>query len=289
MKKVWLVTGGSKGLGRAIVERALAGGDRVLATARDPAPLGELLSSYPSNLGLFSLDVTDEGQARAAVEAVAANFGRLDVLVNNAGYASIAPFEQLGAESFRDQVETNLFGVVNMVRAALPAMRKQRSGHIINISSVGGRVGAPGLSAYQAAKWAVGGFTEVLAKETAAFGVQMVSVEPGGMRTDWGATAKNGPIALFEDYKPSVGQFLDHMHAFIGNEVGDPARVASVVFDLSRTSDLPAHLLLGSDALQVVAASEEERRKAAEEWLDVSRSTDFGVGDIAYLSDGAFR
>lgn len=289
MKKVWLVTGGSKGLGRAIVERALAGGDRVLATARDPTQLEGLQNIHASDLRLFSLDVTDEGQARAAIDAVQANFGRLDVLVNNAGYASIAPFEQLDAESFRDQIEANLFGVVNMVRAALPIMRRQRSGHIINISSVGGRVGAPGLSAYQAAKWAVGGFTEVLAKETAAFGVQMISVEPGGMRTDWGATAKGRPIALIEEYEPSVGKFLDHMAHFVGSEVGDPARVANVVFDLSRARDLPVHLLLGSDALQVVAESDAERQKAAEAWLDVSRSTDYEDGEASYLKDGAFR
>jgi len=282
--KTWLVTGSSKGLGRAIVERALNEGDEVLATARNPQDLDDLARAFPDRLETFSLDVTNPEDAAAAVEAALNAFGRLDVLINNAGYGVIAPFEQTEASSFRDQIETNLFGVVNMIRAALPSMRAQRSGHVINISSVGGRVGTAGLSAYQAAKWAVGGLTEVVSREIAPFGVQMISVEPGGMRTLWGATAQGGAMEVLPDYEPTVGAFLKAMTDFIGNEVGDPAKIAKVVFDLTRTEGLPAHLILGSDALRVFADSEKARQEAAEQWMDVSRSTDFDDGDISYLA-----
>jgi NAD(P)-dependent dehydrogenase (short-subunit alcohol dehydrogenase family) len=261
--KTWLVTGSSKGLGRAIVERALNEGDMVLATARNPQDLDDLASAFPDRLEVFSLDVTNPEDATAAV---------------------IAPFEQTEASSFRDQIETNLFGVVNMIRAALPSMRARRSGHIINISSVGGRVGTAGLSAYQASKWAVGGLTEVISREIAPFGVEMISVEPGGMRTHWGATAQSGAVELLPDYEPTVGAFLNAMTGFVGNEVGDPAKIAKVVFDLTRSGGLPAHLILGSDALQVFADSEKARQEAAEHWMDVSRSTDFDDGDISYLA-----
>lgn len=287
--KNWLVTGSSRGLGRAIVERALAAGENVFATARVEGSLDDLASTHPERLRVGRLDVTDADQALYCVAAAIDAFGTLDVLVNNAGYGVIAPFEQTTEASFRDQIETNLFGVVNLTRAALPAMRKQRAGHIINVSSVGGRVGTPGLSAYQAAKWAVGGFTESVSQEVAAFGVHMVSVEPGGMRTDWGATANGTTIDILSEYAPSVGAFLEIMPRFVGNEVGDPAKIAKVIFDLTARDDLPAHLVLGSDALHVLAVAEESRRKAADEWGAVSRSTDFDEGDISYLEGSRFN
>jgi NAD(P)-dependent dehydrogenase (short-subunit alcohol dehydrogenase family) len=284
MTKHWLITGSTKGLGRAIVEHVLAQGDKVLATGRDLGALEALAQAYPETLKIFRLDVTNAAQAAAAVEAAIAAFGRLDVLVNNAGYAQIAPFEQTDPAAFRDQIETNLFGVVNLTRAALPVMRAQREGTIVNISSVGGRVGAPGLGAYQAAKWAVSGFTEAVAQELAPFGVRMIAVEPGGMRTEWGATAHREPVDLLPDYQPTVGAMLDMMARFVGNEVGDPAKIARVIFDLSRKETLPPHLLLGSDALHVFEKADGARQQAAAEWLAVSRSTDFDAGEAAYLS-----
>ncbi len=288
MTNTWLITGSAKGLGRAIVEHVLAQGDKALATGRELGALDSLAAAYPETLRTFRLDVTDAAQAAAAVEAAIAAFGRLDVLVNNAGYAQIAAFEQTDPASFRDQIETNLFGVVNLTRAVLPAMRGQRDGTIVNISSVGGRVGAPGLGAYQAAKWAVSGFTEAVAQELAPFGVRMIAVEPGGMRTEWGATAQQAPIAVLPDYQPTVGAMLDMMERFVGNEVGDPAKIARVIFDLSRKQALPPHLLLGSDALHVFDKADGARQQAAAEWLAVSRSTDFDASDAAYLSGSQF-
>jgi NAD(P)-dependent dehydrogenase (short-subunit alcohol dehydrogenase family) len=183
MSKTWLVTGGARGLGRHIAEAVLAAGDNLVAMARDPGRLSDLQDRYDDHICVATLDVTDALAARTAVQTATKAFGRLDVLVNNAGFGHVAPFEQATEEDFRAQIDTNFYGVVNLTRAALPVMRRQRSGHIINISSVGGRIGTPGLSAYQSAKWAVGGLTEVLAQEVAPLGIKIVSVEPGGMRT----------------------------------------------------------------------------------------------------------
>lgn len=284
--RIWLVTGSAKGLGHEIVLRALTQGDSVLATARDTRSFDKLADAFPDTLRTFKLDVTDPAASEAAVQAAVAAFGRLDVLVNNAGFGHIVPFEQTEPASFRDQIETNLFGVVHLTRAALPIMRAQRAGYIITISSIGGRLGAPGLSAYQAAKWAVGGFTESVSQEIAPFGVHMISVEPGGMRTDWGALARDGAVEVLPDYEPTVGAFLKGMDKFVGHEVGNPTKIAKVVFDLTRKERLPTHLILGSDALSVFAHGEAVRQKDAADWLNISKSTDFDGVDTVYLKDG---
>ena len=182
MSKVWLVTGSASGLGRNITEAVLASGARLVATARDPRRLDDVVKEYGDQVRTALLDVADENAANLAVQAAVDAFGRLDVVVNNAGYGDIAPFEQLSSERFRAVVDTNFYGVVNVTRAALPIMRKQKSGCILQISSVGGRLGVPGSAPYHAAKWAVGGFTECLAQEVAPFGVRVCALEPGGMR-----------------------------------------------------------------------------------------------------------
>src|ERR1700752_4020913 len=171
MSKVWLVTGSASGLGRNIAEAVLASGDRLVATARDPRRLEDLVEKYGDQMRTAPLDVTDEREADAAGQAAVDAFGRLDVVVNNAGYADIAPFEQLSAERFKAVVDTNFYGVVNVTRAAVPILREQRSGCILQISSVGGRLTRPGSTPYHSAKWAVGGFTESLAQELSPFGV----------------------------------------------------------------------------------------------------------------------
>ena len=216
MSKVWLVTGSASGLGRDIAEAVLASGDRLLATARDPGRLKDLVERYGKQVSTAPLDVTDEAAAKAAVAKAVEVFGRLDVVVNNAGYGDVAPFEQLSSERFRAVVDTNLFGVVYMTRAAIPVMRKQKSGYIFQISSVGGRLGVPGNAAYHAAKWAVGGFTEAIAPELAPFGVKICALEPGGIRTNWGKRAIAGAPQLLPDYEPSVGAFLKMLEGHWG-------------------------------------------------------------------------
>lgn len=283
MTKTWLITGSARGLGRSITEAALAAGHNVVATARDPGRLADLQERYPDTLLTFALDVTDAAAAQAAARFTTDSFGRVDVLVNNAGFGHAVAFEQGSDADFRAQIDTNFYGVVNLTRAVLPAMRGQRSGHIINISSVGGRTSTPGLSAYQAAKWAVGGFTEVLAKETAPLGIKLIAVEPGGMRTDWGEIARGNAPAVLPDYEPSVGAILNLLKNYVGHEIGDPAKIAQIILDLAERDTLPAHLILGSDALHVFAQAEAVRQKQAADWVAVSASSDFDGTDLVAL------
>jgi NAD(P)-dependent dehydrogenase (short-subunit alcohol dehydrogenase family) len=274
MSKVWLVTGSASGLGRSIAEAVLASGDRLVATARDPRRLEDLVKKYGDQVRIAPLDVADEDAARAAVQVAVDAFGRLDVVVNNAGYGDVAPFEQLSSQRFKAVLDTNFYGVVYMTRAALPIMRKQKSGCILQISSVGGRLSLPGSTAYHAAKWAVGGFTESLAAEAAPFGVKVCALEPGGMRTNWGARAHKETPGLLPDYEPSVGAVIKALESLWGRENSDPAKVAQVVLRLASSDRLPAHLLLGSDAVQYAGQAEAARAAEAERWREISFSTD---------------
>jgi len=274
MSEVWLVTGSGSGLGRSIAEAVLASGDRLVATARDPRRLEDLVKKYGEQVRTAPLDVADEDAARAAVQTTVDAFGRLDVVVNNAGYGDVGPFEQMSSERFKALIDTNFYGVVYMTRAALPIMRKQRSGTILQISSVGGRLALPGSTAYHASKWAVGGFTESLAQEVAPFGVKVCALEPGGMRTNWGARAHKETPDLLPDYQPSVGAVVEMLKPLWGNENSDPAKVAQVVLRLAASERLPAHLLLGSDAVKYAGEAEAARAAEAQRWREMSVATD---------------
>jgi NAD(P)-dependent dehydrogenase (short-subunit alcohol dehydrogenase family) len=274
---VWLVTGSASGLGRHIAEAALASGHRLAATARDPRRLNELVEKYGDQIRTVALDVVDEQAAKAAVQLAVEAFGRLDVVVNNAGYGDVAPFEQLSSERFKALIDTNFYGVVNVTRAALPIMRKQKSGCILQISSVGGRLALPGSAGYHAAKWAVGGFTESIAQEVAPFGVKVCALEPGGMRTNWGARAHQDIPELIPDYEPSVGAVVKALTALWGKENSDPVKVAQLVVRLAASDKLPAHLLVGSDAVQFAGQAEATRAAEAEHWREFSISTDFNA------------
>jgi NAD(P)-dependent dehydrogenase (short-subunit alcohol dehydrogenase family) len=275
MSKVWLVTGSANGLGRNVAEAVLVSGDRLVATARDPRRLEDLVKKYGSQVRTAPLDVADEAAARAAVQVAVAAFGRLDVVVNNAGYGDVAPFEQLSSERFKAVLDTNFYGVVNVTRAALPIMRRQKSGWILQISSVGGRLARPGSTPYHAAKWAVGGFTESLAQEVAPFGVKVCALEPGGMRTNWGVRANKDTPDLLPDYEPSVGAVVETLKSYWGHETSDPVKVAQVILRLVDSDKLPAHLLLGSDAVQFAGQAAATRAAEAERWREISVSTDF--------------
>jgi NAD(P)-dependent dehydrogenase (short-subunit alcohol dehydrogenase family) len=275
MSKVWFITGSSRGFGAELVRAVLAHGDRVVATARKPEQLLALIEGHEERARVFELDVTDAEAAAAAVDFAVAEFGRIDVVVNNAGYANSAPIEEVDPADFRAQIEANLFGVVNVTRAALPVLRAQRSGVFVQFSSIGGRVGGtPGLGAYQAAKFAVEGFSEVLAAEVAGFGVTVIIVEPGAFRTDW-----MGSSMTMQDPGPDYREALDLMHEIRrssnGTQPGDPARAARVIIDVVESPDPPRRLLLGSDAVDMALASGAERNDEAKRWAAVSRSADF--------------
>ncbi|MFD8809645.1 oxidoreductase [Streptomyces sp. NPDC059597] len=276
MSRTWLITGGSQGLGKALTLAALSAGDRVVVTSRKPETLASLRAEHPERLMAVALDVTSPSDARDVVATAVERFGSIDVLVNNAGYATSGSIEDFPEDEFRAQVEANLYGVVNLTRAVLPVMRGRRSGHIVQISSIGGRVGGtPGLSAYQTAKFAVEGFSEVLANEVAPFGVKVTIVEPGGIRTGWaaGAAEPSGPVT--SDYEETVGAWLARFAGYAGNEPGDPHRMARAVVDAVEAAKPPRRLLLGSDALEIAIGAEEARLAEAREWAEVSRSTDY--------------
>ena len=275
MSKVWLITGSGSGLGRLIAEAALAAGHQVVATARNVDDLTTLAERYGTRVRTMSLDVTDEAQGASAVQLAVQAFGRLDVLVNNAGYGDTRQFEQVSSSDFRKLVDTCFFGVVNLTRAALPVMRRQRSGHIIQISSLGGRTAFPGNAAYFASKWAVGGFTEGVAQEVLHLGIRVTALEPGAMRTNWGKRAHERQGPVMADYEPSVGKVMKSMEHFWGNETGDPAKVAQVVLRVASADVLPAHILLGSDAFFYARQAEEDRTSKADEWKAISFATDF--------------
>lgn len=275
MPKIWLITGSASGIGRSTAELVLQRGDKLVATARDIDRLSNLQEQFPENIILFELDVTDEKAAQQAVDVTVQNFGRLDILLNNAGYAHVSPFEQTSTDDFRAQIDANFYGVVNLTRAALPIMRRQRSGHIINISSSSARFGSAGVTAYSAAKWAVSGFTTSLAKEVSPFGVKAIAIEPGSIRTNWTRIARGHVPSLHPEYEPTVGEIMRLTENYAGNEPGDPDKVADVIFALSREDNLPEQLILGNDALARISQADTERAAATLKWEKVSRSTDF--------------
>jgi NAD(P)-dependent dehydrogenase (short-subunit alcohol dehydrogenase family) len=268
---VFLISGASRGLGRAIVEAALAAGHHVVAGARSVSALDDLAAREPERLAVVALDVTNDEQVRAAVDTAIHRWGRLDVLVNNAGYANMAAAEDVDVDDFRAQVETNFFGVVGLTQAVLPIMRRQRAGHIIQISSVGGRLARPGLAAYQSSKWAVTGYSGVLAQEVAPLGIKVTVLEPGGMRTDWaGSSMRIAPIR--DEYKETVGAAAQlSQSAHLG--ASDPVKVAALLLDIVEMDTPPARLLVGPDAYRYATAAGRDLLAADEGYADLSNST----------------
>lgn len=270
----WLVTGSSRGMGRALSEAILQAGHRLVATARDPAQLADLMQRYGDAVRAVALDVTDPAAAQAAVQTAVDAFGGLDVLVNNAGYGNIHSIEDISLDDFRQQIETNLFGTIIVTKAVIPLMREQRSGHIIQFSSVGGRMGAPGRGAYSAAKWGVEGFSEVLAREMALVGVKVTVIEPGGFRTDFA-----GASTVLEHGRPEydavVGNAARMQREYDGRQPGDPVRAARAILKVAAMAEPPLRLPLGSDAVVAIARADHARLSELERWRELSVSTDF--------------
>lgn len=274
MSKTWLITGASRGLGRALAEAVLEAGDHLVATARDPASLAPLEQRYGQAVSLAALDVTDPAATDAAVRLAVERFGGLDVLVNNAGYGDVGSVEDTALDDFRRQIETNLFGTIIVTKAAIPVMREQRRGHIIQVSSVGGRLGAPGRAAYSAAKWAVEGFSEVLAQEMALVGVKVTIVEPGGFRTDFAGTSTSLKPGRPE-YDAVVGAAARRQAEYDGRQPGDPRKAAQVILRLAAEDQPPLRLPLGGDALAAISAADRGRLAMLEAWRELSASTDY--------------
>ena len=279
MSYVFLVSGASRGLGRAITEAALAAGHHVVAGVRSASALDDLAARSPEHLAVVELDVTNDEQVRAAVDTAIQRWGRLDVLVNNAGYANMAAAEDVEFEDFRAQIDTNFLGVVRLTQAAMPVMRQQRSGHIIQISSVGGRLARPGLAAYQSAKWAVTGYSGVLAQEVAPLGIKVTVLEPGGMRTDWsGSSMRIAPIR--DEYAETVGAAVQlSQSAHLG--ASDPVKVAALLLDIVDMDEPPARLLVGPDAYRYATAAGRDLLAADQRYeaLSISTAADDATAD----------
>jgi NAD(P)-dependent dehydrogenase (short-subunit alcohol dehydrogenase family) len=276
MPRTWLITGCSRGLGRALAEAVVASGDNLLATARDPGTLADLVATASDRVLPVRLDVTDADAALAAVAAAVNRFGSLDIVVNNAGYGNVAPIEETSIEDFRAQIETNLFGAIIVTKAAIPLFRERRAGRFIQISSIGGRAGAMGRGPYSAAKFGVEGFSEVLAGELGPFGVHVTIVEPGGFRTDFAGSssriAQGNPA-----YADTVGKTAAMQRAYDGNQPGDPAKAASAILALASTETPPLRLVLGSDAYARAERNDEARLAELRAWRTTSVSVDFAA------------
>jgi len=275
MEQTWFITGSSRGLGRALVRAAIASGDLVAATARQPAQLDDLVADHGERIHTIALDVTDAGAARSAITEAHRHFGRLDVIVNNAGYANVSPIETTDEEDFRAQFETNFWGVYNVSKAAIPILREQGGGIVIQISSVGGRVGgSPGIASYQAAKFAIDGFSRVLQAETEPFGVKVMVVEPSGFRTDW---AGSSMIVhdIPEAYAATVGAMNSRVRQSADGPAGDPARAAEILVQVAKRRDIPDHLPLGVNAVEGAIRLDEHLLSQDRQWQQVSRSADF--------------
>jgi NAD(P)-dependent dehydrogenase (short-subunit alcohol dehydrogenase family) len=264
-------------LGRSIVEAALHAGDRVVATARQPGQLHDLLEKFGDRVRVLALDVTDSAHVARVVAEGHQAFGRYDVVVNNAGYGDIAAIEDTTIASFEKQIFTNFLGVVYVTKAVLPILRRQASGHIFQVSSLGGRLGSPGLAAYQSAKWAVGGFSTILAQEIAPLGLKVTVLEPGGMKTDWAGSSMTIP-PVSAPYEPTVGAFARMLRAYSGSEPTDPAKVAELMLKLANQEKPPLRLLLGTDAVQYAPAAAQTLADSDALWHDLSTSVAFDEG-----------
>jgi NAD(P)-dependent dehydrogenase (short-subunit alcohol dehydrogenase family) len=273
MTKIWFITGSSRGLGRSLTEAVLATGNKVAATARNPETLDDLVRKYPDQILPIALDVTDKKQIISAVESAVKHFGRIDVLVNNAGFGITGAAEAFTDEQVRSQLETNLYAPIQLTQVVLPYMRKQRSGRILQISSIGGRVGNAGISIYQAAKFGLSGFSEALAKEVAPLGIRVTSVEPGGFRTDWAGSSMSF-AARVEGYETTVDQRAEIFTSGKFVPVGDPDKAAKVMIELADHPEPPVHLILGSEAAAMLKNANAARQSEFEKWMPVTISTD---------------
>jgi NAD(P)-dependent dehydrogenase (short-subunit alcohol dehydrogenase family) len=266
MSKIWFITGSSRGFGRQFVEAALERGDKVAATARNTDSLKDLVAAHGEAILPLTLDVTDKAAATEAVQRAHAHFGGLDVVVNNAGYGLFGTVEELTEQQVRDQMETNFFGTLWVTQAALPLLREQGSGHIVQISTIGGVVAFPNLGGYHASKWALEGLTESLAQEIAAFGIKVTLVEPGGFATDWsGASASFAEqLPVYDGVRAAVAEGWRDM------KIGDPAAVGPALLKVVDADTPPLRVFFGTAGLDMAPHVYAERIKTWQDWADVS-------------------
>jgi NAD(P)-dependent dehydrogenase (short-subunit alcohol dehydrogenase family) len=274
-QSVWMITGSSSGLGRALAEKVLEEGYRAVLAARKPDAVRDLVEAYDGRALAVALDVTATAQVNAAVKAAHDRFGQVDVLVNNAGYGYIAAIEEGEDAGIRAQFETNVHGVIALMQAVLPDMRRRRKGHVVNISSIGGLTTFPNVGYYHASKYALEGLSETLAKEMTPFGIGVTVVEPGAFRTEFrGRSMQQSPIRIPE-FADTLGKQRDALLASHGKQQNDPAKGALAIIEAVQAKRPPMHLLLGADALELARKQLNGMLKEFEEWETLTRSTAF--------------
>ena len=275
MKKVWLITGCSTGFGRALAKEVLAKGYNAAVAARNTDDVKDIIEAYPETAIAVKLDVTVPAEIVAAVGTTLEKFGQIDVLVNNAGIGYFAAIEESEDEQVRRMFEINVFGLTKMTQAILPVMRTQRSGHILNISSIGGLRSFPGVGFYNATKYAVDGFSEALSKEIAPLGIKVTIIAPSGFRTDWaGRSAKDSTVKI-DDYATTAGKNAGDIRGYSGNQPGDPVRAAKAMITVVESENPPLRLLLGAAALIGGRAKIEELKHDFDTWADITEGADF--------------
>jgi NAD(P)-dependent dehydrogenase (short-subunit alcohol dehydrogenase family) len=276
--RTWFITGASTGFGRLLAEEVLKAGGRVIATARNLDKVADLEAKYPQAAKAIALDVTDAGQVDSAVTQAFAQFGRVDVLVNNAGYGVAGAIEEVSEAEFMPMFETNVFGLLRVTRAFLPHLRKQRSGHILNLSSIGGVVASPGIGFYNATKFAVEGISEALAAELAPLGISVTIIEPGPFRTDF--LGRSGVVAKtrIADYDATAGNMRKYFAENDGKQKGDPRRAVHAMMQVVESPNPPLRLLLGASALQRLRGKLGNWEKEIAVWEQVTTGADFPEG-----------
>lgn len=272
---VWFITGCSTGFGRELALAVLDKGWRAVVTARQPSSLAEFGERYGDRALVLGLDVTQPDQIKHAVENTLQQFGRIDVLVNNAGYGYLSAIEEGDDQDVREMFEVNFFGVADTIKAVLPVMRKQHAGHIVNITSVGGLLGNPGSGYYAATKFAVEGLSEALAAETAELGIKVTAVEPGPFRTDWAGRSLKQAKNPIEAYEAGAGKRRAAISAGSGKQPGDPARAALAIIAAVQSPTPPGHLILGRNGLERVKAKLDTFRAEIAAWEPTTLSADF--------------
>ena len=275
MSKVWFITGCSTGFGRELASLALQQGNKVVVTARKTSDIEDIVTPYPETAIAVKLDVTDKADIKASVEKAMETFGKIDVLVNNAGIGYFGAVEESEEDEVRRMFEINVFGLANMTKEVLPIMRKQRSGHIVNIASIGGLVSFPAVGFYNATKYAVDGLSEALAKETAHLGIKVTVIAPSGFRTDWAGRSANNSKIEIEDYAPSSGKNKNDIRGYSGNQPGDPVRAAQAIIKAVNSENPPLRLLLGAAALKGARNKLVQLQKDFDAWEETTVGADF--------------
>jgi len=270
MSKVWFITGCSTGFGRNLAMEALQQGNRVAVTSRNTDDVKDIVSQFADNAVAIKLDVTNAQQVAAAVKQAQEKFGRIDVLVNNAGIGYFGAIEESDEAEYRRMFEINFFGLAGVTNAILPIMRAQRSGHIVNISSIGGMVAFPGVGFYNATKFAVTGYSEALAKETAALGIKVTVVAPSGFRTDWAGRSANNSKIVIDDYASTAHTNQNTIRSYSGNQPGDPVRAAKAIIKAVESDTPPVRLLLGVGALKGARNKMLEMQHDIDTWEDIT-------------------